>query len=108
MPLRSCSISRFLTLELLTLTVSELPTSAAGPPAPCTSVVVPNVLPLSTMMESLLPFPSDTLTLAGMLSFPSSTAAGPPPVWEIESVANELLSTVAVRAALIVPGVICV
>ena len=67
-----------------------------GPPLPCKSVVVPNVSPLSTVMESLLPFPSDTNTLAGMLSFPSSTEAAQQPVWVIESVANELLSTVAV------------
>ena len=50
-------------------------------------------------MESVLALPSFTNTVLGMASFPSSTTALLPPVWVIESVANELLSTVAVRMA---------
>ena len=63
-----------------------------------------NTSPLSTVMESLLAFPSDTDTGPGMVSFPSSTTAGQQPVWEIDSDPNELLSTWAVRAASINGG----
>ena len=91
---------RSLTVALVTLTVSEVPRQVVGTLAgvvlPCTSVVDPNTSPLSTVMESPLAFPSDTDTVPLMVSFPSSTEAGQQPVWVIESVANWLLSTVAV------------
>ena len=103
LPLRSCSISRFLTLALLTLTVSELPRELGlvGPPLPCRSVVVPNVSPYIQGDGVAVGIPLRHAHAGGDVVIPQLTEveSGPPPVWVIESVANELLFTVAVRTA---------